>query len=301
MGDKVNDAARRWNTDSERVYDDTRSLVAWARFWSLSPASWDYVTELLRRVQTGFATADLTAVVTAHQELARVALSEARRFGAEPDPGKRPPPATRKLLNVLVHDLGAPSAEPAEVDQGQNVASDDARDAGGGGPLLAELGTFARRVFSLPVLDRNRVAFAASEDHDGLLDEVTVAGVRVVRRNIGHNAVSLMIISGDLARVGDILGVSVQEETSSLSYLLPVWADLTGELVAGIELHTLAVHLGVDITLPFPASLLDETDAAAIRRSIAGATRSGRNAWRSIARTRSEEDPVRSAVVEGLR
>lgn len=52
---------------------------------------------------------------------------------------------------------------------------------------------------------------------------------------------------------------------------------------------------------PFPAAWLTDADVESVLRSVHLTSRSGRNAWRHIARSRPASDPISIALAEALR
>lgn len=263
--------------------------------WTMPAAEWERVDDLLGAMERTHAAGDRHAFDQAHDSLVGIGLLQARRFGAEEEPGARPvPPPTRERRNTLVHRLEFPKEAAGEA--AAKNAQDDLSRMTGPARWWAER-TFLR----LPVLDRAAVARASTHDendvpgHESFVDGTML----VIRRGGNPNAVEVVVVAPG-ARGGDVVALASGPEPETIVFLLPLWPDRR-DLVSAIEVPTTAIQLNDAITVPFPGEWLDGTDVDAVLRSVRMADRAGRNAWRAIALSREAGDPVRTAIIEGLR
>jgi|GEM_PF-4719815 len=286
--------------------DRLKSILGWALGAAWLPAAqWRAVADLLTIADTGLDLGDLTTVLRAQRELERIELAAASRLGDEPDPDRYPiPPPVRQLANRLVHRLGEPGDERGAADgDDESPAPALVRAAGPAtDPAPGGASRGGRRFLALPVFDRTRIAFAETEgEREQLTDAVELAGMRVTRHAGGRDSVHLLVSPGETGTVGDVVEVSVDSAPRGQRLFLPLWHDLNGHAVASIEIFSRAPRLELSIVPPFSAAALDEGDAPAVRGSVSLTTRSGRNAWRAIARARPDGDPIREAVIDALR
>ncbi|MBL7514870.1 hypothetical protein I6A84_42400 [Frankia sp. CNm7] len=287
-----------------------RSLLLSVSRWTLSAEDWDQVGILVVRLRAALAAGNPAAVDGAATDLARAAVAYARRFGGDQDPQGRPaPPPVRQLVNVLIHELGGVAPDADDLDDART--REDASPTwatGGDGPAARSAEGMAstrgeRRLHVLPLFTRGRIAFAATDPDRGGeddVDEVALDGMRIVRRTMGPSSVDVLLIVGAAGGDGDVVAATLGPEEKGIAYLMPLWRDPGGNLVGGLELPTRAARVGMSVSFPFPASSLTDDDIPAIGRSCSVTTRSGRNAWRAIARSRPD-DAVRAAIAEGLR
>ncbi|ONH28768.1 hypothetical protein BL253_18120 [Pseudofrankia asymbiotica] len=275
-------------------------------------------------LRTALGATDSVGFEGGRRELARVGISEARRLGDLPAADRNPAPyPVRQILNVLVHELGVLEAPPeADIDPGDAaaVAPEPETSRDGAGPterLTALAARFGRRFVQLPLFDPSRVAFAATTD-GGVEEsnEVDVAGMRIVLRPAGRALVELSVVVDDIATepmrggadVDDqapeetrVVGVSLRRADHVELYLLPLWRDEDDVTCGTAEIGSTPGGVDISVTAPFPSSRLTAADASAVLRSVRASSRSGRNAWRAVARSRPDADAVRRSVVAGLR
>ncbi|OHV32266.1 hypothetical protein BCD49_30295 [Pseudofrankia sp. EUN1h] len=247
----------------------------------------------LARWQAANAVGDRPAGERARRELAALGLL-AVRLGEAPPPGTGPlPPPIRQRLNVLVHELGGTlEAPPPDAETTPDPAP------------LAFAARVTRRLAEMPVFDRAGVAFAGTDaDRRASQQTAEVAGLRIVRRMADRTTVEVVVTAGRETNGNDLVALSVRAGTDpGTLFLLPLWRYSTEEpFVATARIRLRSARISMAVIPPFPARRLTGDDAAAIARSIAVTTNSGRDAWRRIAAARLPDDPVRTAVLEATR
>lgn len=270
--------------------------------WSMTETAWWQVHGLLVALESSHATGDRQEFARAYGELARIGLLQARRFGGPEDPDARPlPPPVRERRNTLVHRLGIPTGT-ADSSAGTGNTADTV--GGGRSAMTRTARWWSERAFlRLPAFDRAAVALASSADQhtrDVPSQQAVIDETLVIRRSENPNTVEVVIVAAPGARPGDVLALASGPERESTVLLLPLWPD-QGRLVSAVQVPTAAISLDDAITTPFPSTWLDHGDAEIVARSVRLTGRNGRNAWREIALARQSGDPVRAAVVEGLR
>lgn len=219
-------------------------------------------------------------------------VGRSARRGATARDGPLPPPI-RQRLNVLVHELGGTlEAPPPDAETTPDPAP------------LAFAARVTRRLAEMPVFDRAGVAFAGTDaDRRASQQTAEVAGLRIVRRMADRTTVEVVVTAGRETNGNDLVALSVRAGTDpGTLFLLPLWRYSTEEpFVATARIRLRSARISMAVIPPFPARRLTGDDAAAIARSIAVTTNSGRDAWRRIAAARLPDDPVRTAVLEATR
>ena len=154
-------------------------------------------------------------------------------------------------------------------------------------------------LFRLPLLGLRAAGDGDAPDngwwtHDDL-------GLTLATNQIGPDAVSLDL-RVDPARLppDPVLELDLTSAGQTRRYLVPVGGD-HDHLVGHLMIRGVREYLDIAVRAPRVASSLGPEDLPAIRRSVPATDRTGRNQWRTLARTRPERhDPVRQTIVESL-
>jgi len=155
-------------------------------------------------------------------------------------------------------------------------------------------------IIVLPRFDRLRRRAAAEQVERIALDWAgDTRDVRCVLREVGPDEVEL-VVETSRPVADQVIRVRVTTEARDLDYLLLPTPDPSGLNVADLTMTGAGTSLTVVLTLGRPAASLGTDDLPAVARSVRATGRSGRNAWRKVARDRPSEDPVRQAVIAEL-
>ncbi|MGB6163276.1 MAG: hypothetical protein WBF75_12040 [Pseudonocardiaceae bacterium] len=154
----------------------------------------------------------------------------------------------------------------------------------------------------LPRLDRIRERAAATTPADPIATEwfSEQRDMRCVLREAGPDEVELLIETLHPLTANHIFHVRVATAERNLDYFLLPTVDTSGLHVADLLIPGVGRSLKVAVLATRPTSSLGLDDVVAVRRSVRGTGRAGRNAWRAVARQRPAGDPVQEAIVAEL-
>ncbi|GAD85295.1 hypothetical protein FEK33_12405 [Nocardia asteroides NBRC 15531] len=208
------------------------------------------------------------------------------------------------------HRLDLPIDIGMLVDAMDDNLDDDAEIAAAGARIAARLlgpdaGVSllgARQSFLVPGWRVNTLAAAPARESPAertaqrRLD--TELGIEFTRAPAGPERTLITVRSfGSDAVAGDIVRISVRDGGEHLVVLYS--AD---EQALSGQLTTTALTMSEDLEISIMSrEALRPDHAAAVTAAVLGSATAGRNAWRRVAKELSVGDPVRAAVLDGLR
>jgi hypothetical protein len=157
-------------------------------------------------------------------------------------------------------------------------------------------------VIVLPLLDRVRQRAAAEVPvADAAVEWVSEQqDLRCLVRELSRDEVELIVQASGPAFPAEAIRVRAATAGRNVDYYVLLTPDESGSRAGDLIIPGVDASLGAAL-LGFRSSAdLTGDDASAIKRSVRATGRSGRNAWRAVARSRAPGDPVRQAIEDEL-
>lgn len=205
-------------------------------------------------------------------------------------------------------------ALPADLETLLALAADDIDDADrAAGQRIAERLLGARPATVTP-LGRHPVLrvpgwtvqplAAAADDLASPVSQQRVdpeLGLEFTRAPAGSGLTRIAVqATGGRAAAGDVVRVAVGGGTARTELLVVLYTDDEGTLTG--QVLTPAVSMAEDLEISvLPGAALGTVATEAVTDAVRCSLTAGRNAWRRVAKGLPADDPIRSAIVAGLR
>jgi hypothetical protein len=153
----------------------------------------------------------------------------------------------------------------------------------------------------LPHFDRAALLTAGTPETQHPIRETTAGDVRYTLRYGGQNRLQIRAYASADPMSTPVLTVTVVTPQRNADYLLLFQPQGFDRWVAAVDVPGFQDWADVWVHEPRAADSLDGGDEETVRRSVRAAPDPWVGAWQSVARSRTDGDPVRVAIEEALR